>query len=157
MPHQNSHIQFGKDIFSNSIYSSKICLIIYNFFYLISLGYAAPYPCHPLAPSLVDCTSGCNLSNMWDLRVGPSLCSYIRRPRGLTGQGCSKQVHLWSLHPIVYLFRHARHCGGSRLPIMLLYQNLRMRWCMHCRSNEPNTSYLFWGGILVASKNCPHL
>jgi hypothetical protein len=52
MPHQNSHIQFGKDIFSNSIYSSKICLIIYNFFYLISLGYAAPYPCHPLAPSM---------------------------------------------------------------------------------------------------------
>jgi hypothetical protein len=52
MPHQNSHIQFGKDLFSNSIYSSKICLIIYNFFYLISLGYAAPYPCHPLAPSM---------------------------------------------------------------------------------------------------------
>jgi hypothetical protein len=52
MPHQNSHIQFDKDLFSNSIYSSKICLIIYNFFYLISLGYAAPYPCHPLASSL---------------------------------------------------------------------------------------------------------
>jgi hypothetical protein len=52
MPHQNSHIQFGKDLFSNSIYSSKICHIIYNFFYLINLGYAAPYPCHPLAPSL---------------------------------------------------------------------------------------------------------
>jgi hypothetical protein len=52
MPHQNSHTQFGKDLFSNSIYSSKNCLIIYNFFYLISLGYAAPYPCHPLAPSM---------------------------------------------------------------------------------------------------------
>jgi hypothetical protein len=52
MPHQNSHIQFGKDLFSNSIYSSKICLIIYIFFYLISLGYGASYPCHPLAPSM---------------------------------------------------------------------------------------------------------
>jgi hypothetical protein len=37
MPHQNSHIQFGKDLFSNSIYSSKIYLIIYNFFYLITI------------------------------------------------------------------------------------------------------------------------
>jgi hypothetical protein len=27
-------------------------MMIYNFFYLISLGYAAPYPCHPLASSM---------------------------------------------------------------------------------------------------------
>jgi hypothetical protein len=61
MPHQNSHIQFGKDLFSNSIYNNKICLIIYNFFYLISLGYAAPYPCHPLAPSMIlDFSLGLN-------------------------------------------------------------------------------------------------
>jgi hypothetical protein len=70
MPHKNTHIQFGKDLFSNSIYSSKICLIIYNFFYLISLGYAAPYPCHPLAPSMFPRPRG--RRRRWSChRVGP--------------------------------------------------------------------------------------